>query len=133
MPVVYCLMGCHRDALLITWAWPVYGRRQDRDYGEDNRFGITSHSDHDGRESAVIGELLQIPGHREVRAAIKEEQWQRCEAMKWGLFILNVSSMPRLLFCYFYPKTAGMTGKVSVEESIRVMGLIHYARALGWS
>ena len=51
----------------------VYGEwQEDRDCGEEDRLGNAGSPERDGRESRGIGELLQIPGHREVRAVVKE-------------------------------------------------------------
>src|SRR6266702_277005 len=72
----------------------VYGERQkDRNCGEEDCLGNAGRSERDGHEPGVIRGLLQIPGHREVRAGIKEGQRQRCEAVKWGLFVSNVPLM----------------------------------------
>ena len=84
------------DALLITTTRLVYGERQkDRNCGEEDRLGNAGRSERDGHEPGVIRGLLQIPGHREVRAGIKEGQRQRCEVVKWGLFVSNVPLMTR--------------------------------------
>jgi hypothetical protein len=63
----------------------VYGQRQeDRDCGEEDRVGDAGRPERYGREPGVIGELLRIPGHREVS---EEGQRQRCQAVKWSLSI----------------------------------------------
>jgi hypothetical protein len=66
----------------------VYGKRQeDRDCGEEDRVGNAGRPERHGCEPGVIGELLRIPGYREVS---EEGQRQRCQAVKWGLFMPHV-------------------------------------------
>jgi hypothetical protein len=61
------------DALLITTTRLVYGERQEyRNCGEEDRLGNAGRSERDGREPGVIGELLQVPGHREVLQSSKK-------------------------------------------------------------
>jgi hypothetical protein len=62
-------------------------RQEDRDCGEEDRFGNADCPERHGREPGGIGELLRIPGHREVG---EEGQRQRCQAVKWGLFMSRV-------------------------------------------
>jgi hypothetical protein len=65
----------------MTWTWPVHDEwQEDRDCGDEDRFGKSVRSQCDGRKPGVIGELLQIPAHREVPAATKEGQ-RPCEAL----------------------------------------------------
>ena len=72
----------------------VYGEwQEDRDCGEEDRLGDAGSPERDGREPGGTGELLQIPGHREVRAVVKEGKRQKCEAVNWGLFVPNVPLM----------------------------------------
>jgi hypothetical protein len=69
----------------------VYGEwQEDRDCGEEDRLWNAGRPERDGRKSGGIGDLLQIPGHREVRSAVEEGQQQRLKAVKWRLFISHV-------------------------------------------
>jgi hypothetical protein len=59
----------------MTWTWPVHAEwKEGRDCADEDRFGKSDRSECGGRKPEVIGELLQIPAHREVRAATKEGQ-----------------------------------------------------------